>query len=430
MKQDLNDIELRSEEVQEILTKVPNWMIRRGSLLFLILILLLLFISCIIKYPDIISCSATVTTEIPPEKVYAKITGKIEKILVKDQSFITQNTPIAVIENTANYKDVLFLKSNLDTLNTNTKFFYFPFDKLPVLYLGNINLDFANFENSYSEYILNKTLNPFGNERMANNISIHELQRRLQKIEEQESISRQELKLEKKDLERQKSLFGKGVISSQNFEAKKLILLKKERDFITIQSDISQIKEQISTANKEKTGIIINRTREEIKLFKNVIQSFNQLKTVIKNWEFNYIIKSNIKGKVSFLNYWSANQNVNKGDLMFVVIPKASDNYVVKVKAPSLNSGKLKIGQRVDIQLQNYPSEEYGVLNGKIAKISLSPNQEGLYLIDATLPNKLMTSYNEKIDFKNEMIGSAEIITEDLRLIERFFYQFKKRLER
>jgi len=42
------------------------------------------------------------------------------------------------------------------------------------------------------------------------------------------------------------------------------------------------------------------------------------------------------------------------------------------------------------------------------------------------LPKTLITSYNKEIEFKQEMQGVAEIITEDLRLIERVFYQFKK----
>jgi len=46
-------------------------------------------------------------------------------------------------------------------------------------------------------------------------------------------------------------------------------------------------------------------------------------------------------------------------------------------------------------------------------------------LIDVKLPKKIITSYNKEIEFKQEMIGSAKIVTEDLRLIERFFYQFK-----
>mgnify|MGYP003116387514 FL=1 len=62
--------------------------------------------------------------------------------------------------------------------------------------------------------------------------------------------------------------------------------------------------------------------------------------------------------------------------------------------------------------------------------MSLIPDKEGFYLIDVKLPKKLITSYNKEIDFKQEMRGSAEIITEDLRLIERFFYQFREVLKR
>ena len=58
MNTNLKDIELRSEEVQEILTKVPNWMIRWGNTLFLFLIVLLLALSWLVKYPDIITSEA------------------------------------------------------------------------------------------------------------------------------------------------------------------------------------------------------------------------------------------------------------------------------------------------------------------------------------------------------------------------------------
>ena len=36
--------EIRSENIQEILSYVPNWMIRWGNTLFLLLIIMLLFI--------------------------------------------------------------------------------------------------------------------------------------------------------------------------------------------------------------------------------------------------------------------------------------------------------------------------------------------------------------------------------------------------
>jgi response regulator RpfG family c-di-GMP phosphodiesterase len=46
-------------------------------------------------------------------------------------------------------------------------------------------------------------------------------------------------------------------------------------------------------------------------------------------------------------------------------------------------------------------------------------------LLDVSLPNGINTSYDKKIEFQQEMIGNADIITEDLRLIERLFHQFK-----
>ncbi|MGB5553402.1 MAG: HlyD family secretion protein, partial [Flavobacteriaceae bacterium] len=97
---------------------------------------------------------------------------------------------------------------------------------------------------------------------------------------------------------------------------------------------------------------------------------------------------------------------------------------------PLQNSGKIQPGQRVNIKLQNYPETEFGMLNGKVKSISQTPDSDGFYLVDVSLPKTLITSYNKEIEFKQEMRGTAEIITEDLRLLERFFYQFKQLLDK
>ncbi|MGB2416807.1 MAG: HlyD family secretion protein, partial [Flavobacteriaceae bacterium] len=193
---------------------------------------------------------------------------------------------------------------------------------------------------------------------------------------------------------------------------------------------ISQTKENISNRNNLKKQTSIENTREEINLLKSVIQSLDQLKTAIKEWELRYLFKSNIEGEVSFMKIWSKNQTVNLGDFVFTVIPKNHSSYVCKLQAPVLNSGKVKVGQDVNIRLINYPDNEFGILKGKVKDISLVPNIEGLYLIDVELPKKLITTHGKEIEFKQEMEGIAEIITEDLRLIERFFYQLKDLFKR
>ncbi len=425
MPDNIDDIQLRSEEVQEILTRIPNWMIRWGNLLILIVVLLLLFLSWLIKYPDVIPAEAIITTQIPPQKEYAKVSGKIESILVEDGQIVPENTPLAILQSSANYEDIFLLKSVVDTIKISNKSFTFPLDELPVLFLGDIETNFALFENSYSEYILNKELQPFSNEALANQISLSELYRRQQSLKAQKKLSKTELEFKRKELQRQKNLFEKGVISTQEYESKELDYLQVKRNYESNDVQLSQIKENISNATKTSKGTEINKRKEEINLFKKVLQSFDQLKKSIKDWELQYVLKSNIEGRVSFLNFWTKNQTVTQGDLVFIVIPSEDSSYLAKIKAPSQNSGKIKLGQIANIRLENFPDDEFGTLKGKVKHISLLPDKDGLYLINVELPEKLITTYGKEIPFKQEMRGVVEIITEDLRLIERFFYQFR-----
>ena len=138
-----------------------------------------------------------------------------------------------------------------------------------------------------------------------------------------------------------------------------------------------------------------------------------------------YVLSANSNGNVIFLNTWTENQTIKQGDLIFTILPEENSSFIAKLKSPTQNSGKLKVGQTVNINLENYPDTEFGTLKGNVKSISTFPDENGYYLINTTLPKKLITSYKKEIVFKHEMKGTAEIVTEDLRLIDRFFYQVK-----
>lgn len=417
------DIELRSEEVQEILTRVPHWMIRWGNIVILMLVVLMLGVSWMIKYPDMIATQIVITTQVPPEKLVAKTSGKMEAILVKDRSIVSKKTPLAVIENSANYHDVFLLKSIVDTININTS--EFPFQLFQSVQLGDIESAFSVFQKEYSANKLNAELQPYKVEGNSQSIESIQLRERLSLLESQKSINQSELELEKKDLDRYQTLFSKGIISSQELEKHNLTYLQSEKAYKSMLSSISQLKSSINDLNRNSKTTNINETKEEITLERNVLQSFYQLKKVIKDWELNFVFVSSINGKVSYLQVWKENQVVAPGDNVFSIVPTNEDGYVGKIKAPALNSGKIKIGQEVNVRLNNFPDREFGMLKGKIQSISLVPDKDGNLLIDVLLPKKLITSYHKVIPFQQEMTGQAEIITEDLRLLERFLYQFR-----
>ncbi len=424
------NINIRSEEVQEILTAVPNWMIRWGNTLILIFIFLFLLMSYFIKYPDIIPTQIIVTTKNPPEKIYARSSGKFDAFFVKDTVSIKAYQPLAIIENTAKYQDVLFLKNIIDTLKTDYTNFNFPIEKMPLLFLGDIESAYAIFESNYTNYYLYKKLQPFNNDLSANKLSVNETKSRLQIMIHQKQIYKKEIALKERDLKRNRNLFNKGILSKREMEQKELAFLREQRSYQSLQSSISNLREGISNSNRSLRGNEIKRIQEENRMLKQVIQSYNQLKKSIKDWEMRYVLQSTIDGEVSLLEVYNERQTVRQGDLIFTVIPNKFGGFIGKIKAPIHNSGKLKIGQRVNIKLANYPSEEFGMLQGKIEKISLTADKNGNYLVDVSFPHSLTTTYNKKLKFKQEMQGSAEIITEDLRLINRFFNQLHSLIDR
>jgi len=421
--------ELRSEEVQDILTKVPHWMIRWGTVLIFIIIFMLFFVSWFIKYPDVVTTEIVITTNIPPEKIVSKTSGRIEAILVEDKAIVSKNSTLAIIENTASYKDVFLLKRIVDRYNINDVKKEFSFALLKNTQLGEIESAFAVFQKDYQAEQLNKSLQPFEVENRAQISEKGQIKERLYILQQQKVINESELQLQKNEIVRFETLFNKGIISAQEMEAKKLSYLQAQKSYKSLLSSISQLKSSLIDNSKLSQNTQISGTKEEVTLGRNLAQSFYQLKKVIKDWELNYTLKSSVSGVVTFLQVWTENQTINAGDNVFSIIPDTKNGFVGKVKAPALNSGKIKVGQKVNIRLANFPDREFGVLYGKIQNISLVPDKDGNLLLDVALPNGLQTSYKKQILFQQEMKGSAEIVTEDLRLLERILYQFKSIFE-
>ena len=420
--------ELRSEEVQDILSKVPNWMIRWGTVLIFSIIVLMFVVSWFLKYPDIVSTEVVITTNIPPEKMIAKASGRIQDILISDKSNVKANTPLAVIENASNYEDIFKLKRELEAFQKRD-FVNFPFAQFKNAQFGDIESTFASFQKDYLANSLNKNLTPYKVESSAQKSENVQIKERLALLIQQKSINEQELQLQRSDLARYTKLHDKGVVSDQEFESKKMNFLQAEKNYKNLLTSISQLQSSLIDNAKAIKGNEINDVKETVNLDRSLSQSFYQLKKAIKDWELNYVLQSGIDGQVTFTKVWIKNQTVTSGEEVFSVVPSTGKGYIGKLKAPSQNSGKIKVGQKVNVRLLNYPDREFGMLKGKVQNIALVPDKDGNIAIDVVLPEGMKTSYKKTVPFQQEMRGSAEIITEDLRLLERVLYQFRDMLK-
>ena len=155
-----------------------------------------------------------------------------------------------------------------------------------------------------------------------------------------------------------------------------------------------------------------------------MLQAFNNLKSEVSNWELTYLMRSPIEGIVTFTKFWSENQNVTQGNKVFTVVPGNLGELIGKVELPIRGSGKVKPGFNVNVKFDNYPYMEYGMVKAKVKNVSLVP-EDNYYMVEVTFPNGLVTNYDKPLDLQNNLMGQAEIITEDLKLIQRIFNPLK-----
>lgn len=93
---------------------------------------------------------------------------------------------------------------------------------------------------------------------------------------------------------------------------------------------------------------------------------------------------------------------------------------------PVQGSGKVKAGQEVNIRLNNYPDQEFGYVKGRVYSVSPVPTEQDMYVVDIRLPDGMRTNYGKDLPLTREMKGIAEIVTEDMRLLERMMSPLRK----
>ena len=123
-----------------------------------------------------------------------------------------------------------------------------------------------------------------------------------------------------------------------------------------------------------------------------------------------------------YRSFWSPNQFVASGSVVFTVVPQQEQKIIGRATVPVSGAGKIEPGQRVNIKLDNYPHLEYGIVEGAVVNISMVPvvSSEGaFYTVEIALVNDLQTNYRKNLPFNQEMQGAAEIVTRDRRLIQR-----------
>ena len=406
-----------SEDIIEIITAVPSWILRWGITLIFSVLTLVILLSALIKYPDLVKINLKVNSLNAPKPVLAKQSGKLTKLLVDDGQIVKLNQPLAYFESIADPESVLQINRQLKTFQKRVLSNVDEEIELPIdLNLGEVQSDYQSFFQQYLRY-KSTIKNGFYLDKIVF------LKRDLQRINEMKTQLIRQVniqKLEYANIEQEykayQKLFNNKVISRSEF-------IQQENKFLSAKYPQQETKSALLNnssiyAEKERELLDLNNTilEEQAKF----IQSLNECITRCDSWILEHVLKAPISGKLSFAGVVQQNQNVLIGQEVFVVNP-GSNKFFGEIQIPQYNIGKISQGQRVLIKLRGYPFEQYGMIRGRLTYISDVAYRDSVFLAKVSFDHFENKETTHKIKLRNGMQADVEIITDETSLLQRFF---------
>jgi len=423
----------RTEEVKDIIDRMPYHTGRMVAILVTGLCALLLFFGWLIEYPETVSGPVTITSRQAPVRLVANVSGKLH-LLKSNGDSLLENDIIGFMDNPAKLQDVLivehFINQNpLESLFERTDKLIFP----EITALGELNSVYYSFRNAVEKWDQYQSAKPYDKKR-ASLVSLLKSQTELFDYNQKQMDTKNySLKLSKKSMHRDSILYGSSAIAELDLDQSAISYLGMLESAQAMGKEDASYRQQINDTKHKLQLLQVEQNEVGQKLRMDVIAGYNELVNNLRLWRQKYLFVAPFAGTLENLNFWHENDFLQAGTETFSVLP-ADNPLLGQVFLPSQGAGKVEVGQNVIIKLENYPYMEYGSVDGQVRSISMLTNQaEAItrqknmhtYLVTVDLPKRLTTNYGATLDFRYEIKGVAEIVTKRRRLLERLFDNLK-----
>ena len=420
-----DDIEIRSEEVQEILGTPPGWLVTWGTIIGFATIVIMGWIGYFVEYPDTTRASIRESSTDPPKVLIAEDNSYITKILVSNEDTVERGETLVVFENKANFEDVLTLENHILGVKNLTDSALLAFNPPSDLLLGDLQQYLYDFLEKKEALELNNTRRLEKQSVPQLNRQIRIARRNIDSYQKQVQNLQKQLALANQQYDREENLFHENLVTPDRLRQTQEEILALERMIQRLESssknkqfEIKLIQKQISGASRNENAASSNASIE-------LKENFMQLQSKVDDWKKNALVVAPIKGIVLFTNESIGESQLVLGETeLMKVIPVYEREIKGKISLSLNGSGKVQVGQKVIVKFDSYPFAEFGAVEGKVSwkgKVAI----KNRIPLEVVFPSGLTTTTGKSIDPSQEMIGEAEIIMEDKRFIERIFENFR-----
>ncbi|NCB98757.1 MAG: HlyD family efflux transporter periplasmic adaptor subunit, partial [Bacteroidia bacterium] len=380
-------IEIKSDDVNEILSRAPGWTVRWGNTLILAIVSLFIIGSALFRYPDKLSAPITVTSENLPAQLMAKTTGRVQELFKSDGDVVSKGDVIAMIENSASFTDYIELSDALDSLLGNG----FLAENLVVEDLP-VNLQLGDMQDAYNQFL--GRAREYGNfirldyhskKSMLIKRELEAQRSMIRQYSRQIAISSEQADIASRRYSRDSLLYVQKVISQSDFESSKASKLSARQDYEGARKNLEDLRLTALQSEQTLLDLELDKDKQKSNLLSGLSGDMDLLKASLRKWEQDYLLISPLDGKLSFTRFWQKNQNVTEGDIVFTVVPGKEANIKGKIFLPLEGAGKVRIGQKVNIKFDNFPYMEFGMVEVKVLRVSSVPalvDNKQVYVVD------------------------------------------------
>lgn len=421
-------LEERSEQVQTIIDRMPTRSAHTVALIVFILMVIIITLSFVIKYPDTIDGSISISAAKAPVRLVAIQNGRLH-LLSKTNEQVQVNQVLGYLDNASNYKHILWADSmarqaSPDNCSTSNDFG----EKLT---LGEVSSVYNNFILAYKQYarFMESNLYTLQQESLLQQITYDSVI--LSNIDREIELNKEVVELSVSQDENSAKMLEKKAISEAEYNRRHsahLVQLSSQQSLITNRYSVLS---RISNTRTELSKSQIEYQENRNKFLSQLIANRSELINLIELWKQKYLFISPIEGQVEFLGFWKENTFIMSGAEIFSISP-LQNGLKGEVTIPAMGAGKVKIDQAVNVKLHDYPFDEYGIVEGTVSSISTLSNivktKDGempCYLVEVHFPNGLNTNFGKTLKVNFETQGMAEIVVKPKRLIERLFDNLK-----
>jgi multidrug resistance efflux pump len=421
-----------SSRVSALLGKPPGWLISWGTVVVFSVLAILLVLAAFVRYPEVITAQAIISGTHPPQVIAAQRSGRFAQFFVGDGERVQSGEVLAVLENDAQYADVRHLDSLLSLFES---FIIHP--DTPYAQMSWPNMQLGEVQPFYQQFTLAYTNLSQFYAQDAYSVRIAALERQLinfrlyYKRSWQQRVTLQEqYDLALQRYQTDSMLTADGVYAVQELSKRKEQLLQLRYSLHGARAALAQTQMQMADLEQNLASLKLEYARERENRHLALRNAESALQSAIQAWKNSFAFVARISGEVNYQTLWAPGQNVPQGGHVFTVLPQEKNVLKARMLVPPVRFSNVNIGQRVQLKLDAYPFEQYGMIVGNVSKRNTAPIQlpDGsyAYVVEVDFAEGLETTYGQSVTDIDELTGTGEIITEELSLLVRIFYKLRK----